>query len=146
MVTDVDLPLVVPLILRLSNLEGGEIHEFPELLERAVGCLETFEEKTKLAVTPLSKSPRLSVTPQPQPPPHLAHTLHSPFSLSDPLSTWGSCVEMLWRAVMSDKRTSKVVWDALTSRVVLWRGLVGRKGGSEVGEWVRVECVRNLAD
>ena len=124
-------------------MEGREIHEFPELLERAVGCLETFEEKKKLEVT----SPRLSaVTPQPQPPPHLAHSLHSPLSLSDPLLAWGSCVEMLWRAVMSDKRTPKVVWDALTSRIVLWRGLVGRRGGSEVGEWVRVECVRNLAD
>ena len=124
-------------------MEGEEIHEFPELLERAVGCLEMFEEKTKLEVAPMSESPRLS---QPHPPPHLAHTLHSPFSLSDPLSAWGSCIEMLWRAVMSDTRTSKVVWDALTTRVVLWRGLVGRRGGSEVGEWVRVVCVRNLAD
>ena len=128
-------------------MEGGEIHEFPELLERAVGCLETFEEKTKLEVTSSSSSPRLSaVTPQPQPPPHLAHSLHSPVPLSDPLSAWGSCIEMLWRAVMLDQRTSKAVWDALTSRVVLWRGLVGRKGVSEVGEWVRVECVRNLDD
>ena len=80
--TDADFPLVVPVILRLSSLEGGEIHEFPELMERAVGCLEKSEEKTKLEVT----SPRLSaVTPQlqPPPPPHLAQSLHSPLSLSD---------------------------------------------------------------
>ena len=98
------------------------MHELPELLERAVGCLETFEEKAKLEVTPLS-SPRLSaVTLQPQLP-HLGHSFHSPLSLSDPLLAWGSCVEMLWRSVMWDKRTSKVVCDALTSWVVPWRGL-----------------------
>ena len=134
--TDADFPVFVPVLLRLSILEGREIHEFPELLEMAFGCLEMFEEKTKLEVT----SPRLSaVTPQPQPQPHLAHSLHSPLSLSDSLLPWGSCAEILWRAGMSDKRTSKVVWDALTGRIVLWRGLVGRKGGNEVGEWLRVE-------
>ena len=42
---------------------------------------------------------------------------------------WGSCVEMLWRAVMSDNinRSSNVVWDA---PIVLWRGWLG--GGMEV--------------
>lgn len=58
---------------------------------------------------------------------------------------WGHCVEMLWEIVMkgmNDTAGELSLWNALTNRLLLWNALCG--GGSQVGEWARLETIRRL--
>src|SRR5262245_51951653 len=78
----------------------------------------------------------------PQPPPHTAYTLHENHIEKCSVQMWGEIVEALWRVTMTmeDKPST---WGSLTSRLLVWRSMVGVEG-SEIGEWARREVVRNL--
>ena len=69
-----------------------------------------------------------------------AHEVHEPefFPGGDPVRVWGWCVESLWHAVMSQGEKKSEVWDGLSSRLLVWRGLCD---GSVVGEWARMQAV-----
>lgn len=59
------------------------------------------------------------------------------------LWVWGHCIEMLWEMVMqgdSDTREYSSLWSSLTSRLLLWNVLCG--GASQVGEWARMEAIK----
>ena len=73
--------------------------------------------------------------------------LHRSQHLFDPapsptIELWGDCVEALWRVCMTlSCKTGE--WDALTSRLLIWRSIAGAEK-SKVGEWARREVVENL--
>ncbi|GJE99428.1 ribosome 60S biogenesis N-terminal-domain-containing protein [Phanerochaete sordida] len=129
--TDV-LVHVVGIIQRLSSTAPVPT-ELDILVAQSLLRLEALEKGLQLESSPASLS-------APKAP-------HSPSGLWQPvdgstLSLWGFCVETLWRAAMStDERSA--AWDALTSRLLLWRSLAG--DASQIGEWARREVVRNLS-
>lgn len=60
---------------------------------------------------------------------------------ADELELWGQCVESLWSVVMRlEEKTSE--WDALTTRLLIWRAYAGPR--STVGEWARTEVICNI--
>jgi nucleolar pre-ribosomal-associated protein 1 len=73
-------------------------------------------------------------------PPHSGEELHVAGD-HDLLLTWGKSVEYLWQASMTLSH-KPLVWDALTSRLLIWRSVVGES--SAVGEWARMVTVENL--
>jgi nucleolar pre-ribosomal-associated protein 1 len=95
-----------------------------------------------------SKSSSINGPAIPTTPPYHGHGLHVQPQITDSLSVWGAIVEDLWRASMT-LAEAPVKWDALTSRLLRWRGIVG-EDGSPIGEWARKEavqrCVSSIAD
>ncbi|KAH7927036.1 hypothetical protein BV22DRAFT_1103957 [Leucogyrophana mollusca] len=134
------LRLVVSATLRLSLLNEPRNH-LHSLLADILGCMERLEGSIVYRPKyrgggPVEASRRLVI------PPHHAHGLHDTTPVTDPLAAWGEMVEELWRASMTlYERHSQ--WDALTNRLLVWRGVAGAER-SPVGEWVRREVLRNL--
>ncbi|KAH7907124.1 ribosome 60S biogenesis N-terminal-domain-containing protein [Hygrophoropsis aurantiaca] len=133
------LKLAVSCILRLSLLEGPKQHlstviaDALRYLERLEGSID-YHSNCHAGMLVDVPSRRL-------PAPHHAHGLHDPLLIVDPLLSWGEAVEELWRASMT-LHEQWIGWDSLTSRLLIWRGLVG-EDGSSVGEWARKEVVGN---
>lgn len=128
-------------MLRLGLLPGPPIPGLAPLLARAVECLQHSEKGTSA-----SRSSLIVASDQKidfQLPPHSAYTLLEPESDIDPLRLWGNSVECLWRVGMT-LTTKTSSWDLLTSRLLIWRGIVGAER-SPVGEWARREVIQNLA-
>ncbi|KAJ7044085.1 ribosome 60S biogenesis N-terminal-domain-containing protein [Mycena alexandri] len=127
-----------PVILRLSALPGPPPLALPDLLESCLKGLKLFE--TRLDI------PRSRVTFKnasvPCMPPHSGQDLQV-VGDHDALLTWGKSVEYLWQASMTLSE-KPLVWDALTSRLLIWRSLVGKEG-STVGEWARMLAVHTRA-
>ncbi|TFK33679.1 ribosome 60S biogenesis N-terminal-domain-containing protein [Crucibulum laeve] len=132
-------PLLAPTMLRLSSLSGTPIPGLSGLLEQSLVPLQSLEATVALPrlgeVVTFSKTVVVPITP------HFSYGLHDPPVIEDPLAIWGSSVEMLWRVAMSVEEKSDT-WDALTSRVLVWRAVTG--SASAVGEWARTETVRNM--
>ncbi|EGO30148.1 hypothetical protein SERLADRAFT_444262 [Serpula lacrymans var. lacrymans S7.9] len=127
-------------ILRLSVLPGKSNPHLPSLITRAVYCLEKLET-TITYDQDVDKTISRCRTRIPLPP-YPARGFHDVPHVDDPLDIWGKAVETLWQASMSlDEKTS--AWDALTSRLLIWRSMVGEEI-SPVGEWARREVVCNL--
>ncbi|KAJ6512246.1 ribosome 60S biogenesis N-terminal-domain-containing protein [Mycena vitilis] len=127
-----------PVILRLSALLGPSPHALSELLDctlNGVELLETHLDIPRSQVTGLRSAQLLGV------PPHSGEELQVVGDY-DPLLAWGRSVEYLWQASMTlSERPS--VWDALTSRLLVWRSVAGEEG-SVVGEWARTATVQNI--
>ncbi|KAI5117575.1 hypothetical protein M0805_005637 [Coniferiporia weirii] len=62
----------------------------------------------------------------------------------DNLETWGKVVESLWVVSMTHE-VKGVVWDQLTSRLLLWRANRG-ESESSIGEWARKQVVAMLRE
>ncbi|THH13851.1 hypothetical protein EW146_g6413 [Bondarzewia mesenterica] len=133
------LELSARLILRLSMLPKPVIPNLPNLLSKCLAWLVQLEEDivdlqdlTSLA----SDTPRVSLAP------HSSYNLHDQPVVSS-ARVWGGVVEALWRAsmVLSEKDAA---WDELTSRLLIWRSMVGE--GCEIGEWVRREVMQNMTE
>lgn len=108
-------------------------NELDALVSALVGRLEVLEKELQLEPTATPCSPQKA--------PHASGTLWQTVDGSV-LSIWGFCIENLWRASMcTDEKTAS--WDALTSRLLVWRALAGET--TQVGEWARGEMVRNLS-
>jgi nucleolar pre-ribosomal-associated protein 1 len=69
--------------------------------------------------------------------PHTPHAVES--SDGNEFLKWGACVEALWRSCM-ELETKSAAWDALSTRMLLWRSIVGPQGSS-AGEWARRQVV-----
>ncbi|KAJ7675860.1 ribosome 60S biogenesis N-terminal-domain-containing protein [Mycena polygramma] len=127
-----------PVILRLSALPGPSPHALSELLDyslNGVELLETHLDISHSQTTGLRNAQLLGV------PPHSGEELQVVGDY-DPLLAWGRSVEYLWQASMTlSERPS--VWDALTSRLLVWRSVAGEEG-SVVGEWARTATVQNI--
>lgn len=133
-------PHAADVALRLSLLSGTTCRDLNPLITRLLQVL-------------LSLEPKIEV-PEAYPQPH--HTLkskgpvlHGSIGLHEPvggeedlLQVWGKGIESLWRASMTFTEKS-AAWDALSSRLLLWRALVGEEE-SHMGEWARKEIVRAL--
>lgn len=101
----------------------------------AIGILEQLEPCIDFV-----KSGSVNGPAVPSQPPYHGHGLHIQPQVPDPLRAWGGIVEDLWQASMTlDEKFTK--WDALTGRLLQWRGMVGEEG-SPMGEWARLEAVR----
>ncbi|KAF8208911.1 ribosome 60S biogenesis N-terminal-domain-containing protein [Mycena galopus ATCC 62051] len=127
-----------PVIWRLSALPGPSAYSLPELLDFSVTGLKLLEIHVDL---PRSRMTILKTASAPSLPPHSGEELQVVEDLS-PFLAWGKSVEYLWQASMtlSDRPS---VWDTLTSRLLVWRSVVGEQG-SAVGEWARILTVQNL--
>ncbi|KAJ7670238.1 ribosome 60S biogenesis N-terminal-domain-containing protein [Mycena rosella] len=126
-----------PVVLRLSSLPGPSPLALPELLDHCLDGVKLLE--TGLDI-PRSRTMPLRTGSVPDMPPHSGQELQLVGDY-DPLQTWGKSVEYLWQASMTlaDKPP---VWDALTSRLLVWRSVVGEEG-SPVGEWARKATLQN---
>lgn len=129
------LALAARVTLRLSLLPGPISPNLPPLLHQAVECLRQLE---KVQTLPTSwEAPVPHLVPSRGSPPHGASGLHEIHGIDDPMLNWGEAVESLWRVSMQlEKKTA--AWDALTSRLLIWRAIIGAEG-SATGEWVRRE-------
>ena len=133
------LPFATPTILRLSLLSGPPIPGLVPLLDNALENLERMEMSVTI---PASTTRQLSATLVSCEPLFRACEIHEPYPEREPLQTWGSCVEDLWRATMT-MENKHPVWDVLSSRLLLWRAVTGLDS-STVGEWARMEVACNL--
>ncbi|KAG1888586.1 ribosome 60S biogenesis N-terminal-domain-containing protein [Suillus subluteus] len=121
--------------LRLSLASQTSTFHLSHVFMAAIGILEQLE----LCID-FSKSSSVNGPAIPSKPPYHGHGLHIQPPVPDPLRAWGGIVEDLWQASMTlDEKFVK--WDALTGRLLQWRGMVG-EDGSPMGEWARLEAVR----
>lgn len=124
---------VVRIILRLSAAPALP-QELGTLIATATKQLHILEQDTPLQHTAAPLPVSLEAL-------HTATTLWQTRS-DDALALWGYCVESLWCASMAtDEKTS--AWDALTSRLLVWRAIVGADA-APTGEWARREVVRSV--
>jgi nucleolar pre-ribosomal-associated protein 1 len=143
MPTPFALAIIIRGVLRLSLLPGPRSRGLCTVLDKAVRHLLDLETKVNLPQTfPL-------MTPQPQPllplPPHESHGLYpSPEIEKDLIWLWGRSIESLWRVSMTVEEEGLSAWEALTARLLLWRGMVGEER-SLVGEWARRQVVRCMS-
>ncbi|KZT20563.1 hypothetical protein NEOLEDRAFT_1140540 [Neolentinus lepideus HHB14362 ss-1] len=134
------LVFFVPAIVRVSlSLVGVIVAGLPSLLDKTFKWLLHFEANIQSEINQSWKYP---VSAQPVPsPPHRSQTLHA-VPERDPVLVWGQSVESLWRVSMTlDEKSCS--WDGLTSRLLIWRALVGPEV-SPVGEWARRQAVSNM--
>ncbi|KAJ7459833.1 ribosome 60S biogenesis N-terminal-domain-containing protein [Mycena latifolia] len=130
--------IAAPVILRLSSLPGRSPLALPELLGYCLDGVKLLETRVDI---PRSQTPVLRSASAPELPPHSGQELQV-VGDHDPLLTWGKSVEYLWQASMTLSE-KPVVWDALTSRLLIWRSVVGEEG-TAVGEWARKVTLENL--
>ncbi|KAF9460940.1 ribosome 60S biogenesis N-terminal-domain-containing protein [Collybia nuda] len=132
-------PFAASALLRLVLLKGPCIADLSRLLDHGLAHLKQME--LTLVIPP--SGTRLYTSKKTIPTaPYRAHDIHELYSDEDRLRTWGNVVEALWRVAMSldDKDP---VWGALTSRLLVWRAIVGAEGSS-LGEWARKQVVYNM--
>ncbi|KAG1766782.1 ribosome 60S biogenesis N-terminal-domain-containing protein, partial [Suillus occidentalis] len=120
--------------LRLSLASQTSTFHLSRVFMAAIGILEQLEPYIDFVGSGSVNGPAV-----PSQPPYHGHGLHIQPPVPDPLRVWGGIVEDLWQASMTlDEKFMK--WDALTGRLLQWRGIVGEKG-SPMGEWARLEAV-----
>lgn len=110
--------------------------ELSSVLEAFVVQLAIVEQTLDTPIRDRSHSTSSDVLP-----PHRSQGLHR-LDFLDDLNSWGCIVEDLWKASMSCDG-NRAPWDRLTSRLLLWRAIVGERG-SPVGEWARKQTVSML--
>jgi nucleolar pre-ribosomal-associated protein 1 len=121
--------------LRLSLASQTLTFHLSHVFMAAIGILEQLEP-----CIDFSKSSSVTGPAIPSKPPYYGHGLHIQPPVPDTLHAWGGIVEDLWQAsMMLDEKFVK--WDALTGRLLQWRGIIGEEGSS-MGEWARLEAVR----
>ncbi|KAI0352520.1 hypothetical protein OH77DRAFT_1523331 [Trametes cingulata] len=133
---------LVPVILRLSVLPGPKPSHLPTVLKRGAQWLVVME--AEVAIPTSGRIPAQLRLHDEKTAPVKLHRSHHLF---DPppaprIELWGECVESLWRASMT-LPTKTQEWDALSSRLLIWRSIAGMSG-SEAGEWARREVLENL--
>lgn len=127
----------VPVVLRLSLLPGPQIAGIDGLVTRCLTLLKVLEGNVTIFTAPLS----LRADTFKRVLPHRAHDLFvAPTSCAT--QDWGVCVEALWRVTMTRQKKCPE-WEELTSRLLIWRSLVG-EDGSKIGEWARREVVVSI--
>ncbi|KAI5834791.1 hypothetical protein K523DRAFT_368872 [Schizophyllum commune Tattone D] len=129
------LPWICRATLRLSCLPGLSTG-LPRLIHSALRELQRLEARLDLT----SEYNNHGIDVDLPSPPHRAASLHDTVSTED-LTTWGRAVKNLWRAAMQAPDDQD--WGALTTRLVLCRGLSPALSGVE-GEWVRKETLRSM--
>ncbi|KAG1791586.1 ribosome 60S biogenesis N-terminal-domain-containing protein [Suillus plorans] len=121
--------------LRLSLASQTSIFHLSDVLMVVIGILEQLEHCIDFSKSSSDNGPAILSKP-----PYHGHGLHIQPPVPDPLRAWGGIVEDLWQTSMGLDETF-VKWDALTGRLLHWRGIVG-EDGSPMGEWARLEAVR----
>jgi nucleolar pre-ribosomal-associated protein 1 len=142
------LPLATRIALRLSSVGSTTRQNLAPLLSECLTGLRILEVDVKPSARLPPSTPILQFDDLVPPPQHSSHILHDQVALDEEslFFLWGRCVESLWRATMNvdmDTTTSRLLWNAFTSRILLWRKAVG-EDASPLGEWARVECIRNM--
>lgn len=141
-------PLAVRTVVRLSLIPTLGAQSLCGLLAQCLEAMSIFETNVSQPVDWKARTAVPQFDDLVPPPRHSSHGLHDKLMFDEDAMfvVWGRCVESLWRAIMSaDPGTSQTtsIWNATTTRLLIWRGLVGPEA-SPLGEWARVECVRNL--
>lgn len=133
---------LVPVILRLALLPGQPPSHSPVLLARGLRWLEQLE--AEVAIPALGQfSPPLVDNRDKTASGNLHRSQHLFDAPPTPtIEVWGSCVESLWRVSMA-LPTKTAEWDALSSRLLVWRAIAG-ESRTGTGEWVRREMLEHL--
>lgn len=126
--------LAVPVALRLGLFPGTRSIHLQSLVNRLLLFLREFEKQITF-----SKSYRRRIC-NAGPPPHRELGRHETPACDDHMQVWGDAVEALWRITMTFE-TKISAWDSLTSRLLLWRAIVG-ENASVIGEWARREVIK----
>ena len=141
----------MPVILRLTSLDGLTLLDLPSLLDLCIKCVEHLENNVGICpfsfLIPIAElyEKILSLAP------HRSSSLHQRFQTTYDVSEQAALlipmVEMLWRVSMSVEQKCDA-WDKLTPRVILWRSLYGTEGSgamsADTAEWARKEVVYNV--
>ncbi|KAL7281927.1 hypothetical protein ACG7TL_003394 [Trametes sanguinea] len=135
---------LVPVLLRLAVLPGSHTSHTPALLARGVHWLQEMEADVAIPAT--GRLPSIvDVDHDKKSAVHLHRSQHL-FHPAPQVSTelWGDCVESLWRVSMTlPHKTAE--WDALSSRLLVWRSIAGTRR-TEAGEWARRQVLENLRE
>ena len=123
-------------VLRLSLLPGLPPLERSDCCAAAISRLKALEASDDLHLpvnyqVPYNLNEAL--------PPHRSHSINRSFD-GDNFFYWGRAVECLWQVTMAN-RTKTTAWNALSCRVLVWRGVVGAEV-SPIGEWVRRQSLK----
>lgn len=121
---------------RIVDGAVSNLAELSSVLEDFVAQLALVEETLDTSIRGWSHSTSSDTLP-----PHRSQGLHR-LDFRDDLNSWGCIVEDLWRVSMSCDGNG-ATWGRLTSRLLVWRAIVGERG-SPVGEWARKQTVSML--
>ncbi|KAI0637561.1 ribosome 60S biogenesis N-terminal-domain-containing protein [Trametes polyzona] len=133
---------LVPVILRVVLLPGRLSSHTSTLLARSLSWLEQIEGE--VAIPTSGHLPAGLVMSDDKTSPVKLHRSHHLFDQPTAVTveSWGECVESLWRVSMT-LPTKTAQWDALSSRLLVWRSIAG-PSKSPAGEWARREVLENL--
>jgi nucleolar pre-ribosomal-associated protein 1 len=139
------LPYASRVILRLVGYSKQGYPALVEAMSLALQRLEDMEATIPLSGATSGDAGRLSLNDLVPPGLHNSYAFHNKLATEHSFALWGRIAEVLWRAVMlAPGGDLSTVWDKLTSRLLLWRAIVGLDNSPE-GEWARVQCVRNIS-
>ncbi|KAL5512235.1 hypothetical protein ACEPAG_3520 [Sanghuangporus baumii] len=129
------LRLISRVLLRLNNarLYGDALRNTMELGLERLRAFENSHDVPMSVCTPCTKN-----TTRQSLPPHTNVGLHQPV-FENNLETWGRAVENMWSVSLRNGADGSA-WDQLTSRLLLWRALVGEVK-SPLGEWARTQAL-----
>lgn len=130
------LRLLSRIMCRIVDGAVSNPAELSSALEVFVARLVLVEEALGASIRDWSHGTRSDALP-----PHRSQGLHR-LDFGDDLNSWGCIVEDLWRVSMSCDGNG-AAWGQLTSRLLVWRAIVGERG-SPVGEWARKQTVSML--
>ncbi|TFK24236.1 hypothetical protein FA15DRAFT_423825 [Coprinopsis marcescibilis] len=134
------LPFAARIMFRLAHQCPAWEPTLVKTLFMAIARLQDLETGILLSDTIIHAPPLDEIIP---PALHNSHDVHDKPVFADPLALWGRLVELLWRVVMSSNCQEPEIWNKLTSRLLVWRAIVGEENSKE-GEWARIQCVLNL--
>ncbi len=126
-------------ILRLCLLSEAPPSNLKTLLDAVLGYLKQCETSNRLTLILHSEEPT-NLLPLP---PHRSDRLYEVRESSDALREWGTSIELLWRATMQLEEKVQF-WDALTSRLLIWKAIIGT-GKSLVADWASREALGLVA-
>lgn len=135
------LPFASRVLLRLAHLPHPS-HGLPALLTQAMACLEHLEITHDLRPIAISPPPGTHGTQKRAMLPFRSNQIHEANPAAGTIWEWGEIIEILWQVSMTFEEKPKS-WDSLTSRLLIWRGVVGSQR-CEMGEWARREVIANL--
>ncbi|EMD38681.1 hypothetical protein CERSUDRAFT_94218 [Gelatoporia subvermispora B] len=131
--------LAIQVLLRMSVLMPNSTQDLISLISQCLTRLRAWEEELEVPADGYLPQKSMSEAKTSAAP----HNSQGLFDLPpmDSVCAWGECIKSLWRVVMS-METRSPEWDALTTRLLLWRSFAGHD--EETGEWARRQVVQAL--
>lgn len=142
MTLDLDLGLLMVIArttLRLSLSSVQESRDIHAIVERALERVIDCEQNLPVPLSREINEAQLDSTARCAPH-RRGHLYEIGGHNSTPIDTWGATIDLLWSVTMAGDCASEA-WNALTSRLLVWRTM---NHASVAGEWARREVVRSV--